>query len=103
MIRYIPLVFVLLAGCASVADLQTSSVDREGVSPKPIADVTRCLSFLMAEAPITDAAGNTMFIMKNGYQSPVATVTVLPFDSGTKIQVRQANGLVQTGAWRDCL
>jgi len=101
--KYAPLAFVLLAGCASVADLQLSSVDREDVSPKSVDEVSRCLAFQMAEAPITDEAGNPMFIMKNGYQAPVATVTLLPFNGGTKVQVRQANGLVQTGGWRRCL
>jgi|TARA_R110002049_G_scaffold3488_4_gene26101 outer membrane biogenesis lipoprotein LolB len=101
--KFLPLAFLLLAGCASVADLQMSSVDREDISQKPIEEVSRCLAYQMAEAPITDENGNTMFIMKNGYQAPIATVTLIPFEGGTKIQVRQANGMVQTGGWRKCL
>lgn len=98
-----PLAFVLLAGCASVADLQMSSVDREGLSPKPIEDVSRCLAFKTSNAPITDEDGNTLFIVKNGYQAPIGTITLLPFNGGTKVQIRQANGLVQFGDWRKCL
>ena len=101
--NYAPLAFVLLAGCASVADLQMSSVDREGVSTKPVDEVSRCLSFKTTNAPITDKVGNPLFVVKNGYQAPIGTITLLPFNGGTKVQVRQANGLVQFGDWRKCL
>ncbi len=101
--RYIPLAFTLLAGCASVGDLQSSEPDRSGQSTKPIDEVSRCIAYKSAAAPITNEAGHPVFIMTNGYGAPLATITLIGNDAGTKIEVRQANGIVQTGFWRDCI
>ena len=94
---------MLLVGCASVSDLQLSEPDRTGQSSKSIADVSRCIAYKSASAPIADEHGNPLFIIKNVHQAPIATVTLIDNGNGTTINVRQANGLVQTGFWRSCL
>ena len=92
-----------LAGCASLSDLQLSEPDRMGQTSKPVDEVSRCIAYKSASAPITNELGNPVFIVANGYGAPLATVTLIPNDAGTKIEVRQANGIVQTGFWRGCL
>lgn len=101
--NYAPLALVLLAGCASVGDIQSSSIDREDITDKPVAAVSKCLNKIIGEQPISDDDGNPVFVVRSAYGAPGATITLAEHNGGTKLQVRQTSAIVITGWRRRCL
>lgn len=95
------LLSLALAGCATVGDLSTASVADTFQSSLPVEAVSSCLQVQYGAAPIvTD--GKPTFILRNGYQSPLALVTLTPAAGGTLIEMRRGKSLGGLGNWRKC-
>jgi hypothetical protein len=92
---------LLLAGCASAADIYSAGVDETAVIEKPFAEVSRCMSLRMGAAPITEPDGKATFLIGNGYQT-IGMFTLSAVPEGTLVEIRRRSSTVSTGMWRDC-
>lgn len=90
--KYLALAALLLAGCATVYDLENRAPDARYVSNKPMATVAQCITQGVASLGRYDVQrGDTATFItlqtQNGY--PAARITVRSTQTGSNVSVRQ--------------
>lgn len=92
-----------VTACATTNDLYLTEPDEVVLSTKPIDEVSRCMQ-LQANVPErTNPAGQRIIESRNNFRYILATFTLIPIETGTRIEMRRANGISILGPWRDCL
>lgn len=91
-----------LAACATTTDLAGTEPDDIQLSTKPVEEVSRCLQLLADKPERTDPHGNRMIEIRNGMNFILATITLIPIETGTRMEMRRANSFNILGPWRGC-
>lgn len=94
---------MLLAGCASTADIYASAVDDAVTSSKPLQEVSICLQLKYDTPPLTTAAGETTFALKNMQRVTLGTLSLRTVPEGTRVEMRRSGSVGALGNWRGCL
>ena len=93
----------LCSGCATVGDLSNKPADVTKITGKTVVVVSDCLQQAFGKAPLISATGERTFVIDNGLNMPLATVTLTEVAEGTKVDLRKNSGLASPGLWRRCL
>ena len=98
----LPVLLIVLSGCASAADVYAAGVDETVVIERPLAEVTECMALRMGSAPVQTQDGKATFLIDNGYGAVIGMFSLSAVPEGTQIDIRRRGGTVSTGMWRDC-
>lgn len=94
---------LVLAACATTNDLAATEPDQVEISSKPIDEVSRCLQLLADKPERIDPQGRRFIQIVNGLNHTLATLTLIPIEEGTRIELRRANSINVPGPWRRCV
>lgn len=90
--KFIPLLALLLSGCATVYDLDNRMPDARYVSAKSGPVLTQCIHGGMrtlGTAQVEQGAGSTWITLTTQTGNPAARVTIRPTQTGSLVLVRQ--------------
>lgn len=101
--RYIPLAFVALAGCASTQSVLNKEPTEVFASKNNAEFVANCIAKGNRSWPKVRADGSTVVLIKNNMYDAVSSAFVIwPDGDGSRVEYRRS--FIAFGEqWRDCI